>query len=101
MRKMGTLIRQKIGLIVLITDLCPISYFQDQLSLNAGQKHQFAYVCKFEVRSHDIVYSWSIITNKQIYFCMTSRGGANILLPTPVYSRSIHTYVSKCVHMTP
>ena len=58
---------------------------------------QFAYVCKFD----DILYSWSIITYKQIYFCMTSRGGANILLPTPVYSRSIHTYVSKCVHMTP
>ena len=54
------------------------------------------------------------------YFCMTSRGGANLLLLSPVYSRSIHihvklmrshdvvskfayvsivTYIRKCVHV--
>ena len=43
------------------------------------KKHQFAYICKSKVCSHDILCSWSIITYKQMYFCMTSRGGANIL----------------------
>ena len=72
-------------------------------------KHQFAYVCKFEVRSHDIVYSWNIITYKQIYRCMTSRDGANIrLLQEYSYLRkqvrshdtvSKVAYVSKCVHV--
>ena len=35
------------------------------------------------------------------YFCITSIGGANILLLSPVHSRSIHTHVSQCVNMTP
>ena len=35
------------------------------------------------------------------YFCMTSRGGANLLLLSPVYSTSIHTHVSKYAHVIP
>ena len=28
------------------------------------KKHQYAYICKSEVCSHDIICSWSIITTK-------------------------------------
>ena len=73
--------------------------------VGGGYKHQFAYIyvnLRSGRRAHfGTQCSWSINTFKLIYYCITSRGGANILLLTPVYSMSIYTYVSKCVHMTP
>ena len=54
------------------------------------KKHKFAYICKSEVCSHDILYSWSIITEVvQKYFYL------------PQFTPGGYTHVSKCVHMTP